>query len=247
MRRADRLLQIIQILRRYRHPVRGKVIADELEVALRTVYRDIADLMTQGVPIRGEAGIGYILEKGYDLPPLMFTADEIEAVILGLGFVAWRGDKVLKKAAKDTIAKIGVVLPKDLAQLLNETALIVPPNWKQVDDKVDLSLIRRAIREQRKVALRYKDEGGAASMRVIWPLAISYLNDLRIVISWCELRQDFRHFRADRMGEIEITQDKYKASRRTLMKKWSESEACAELDGVSEPLEARNGRIAASA
>lgn len=235
MRRADRLLKIIQILRRHRRPVRGQVIAEELEVALRTVYRDIAGLMIDGVPIRGEAGVGYVLEKGYDLPPLMFTADEIEAVILGLRFVAWRGDMTLQRAAQDTVAKIGVVLPKDLTPLLHETDLIVPPNWESVEDAVDLSHVRRAIREQRKVEFAYIDDRGERSRRVIWPLAISYFDDVRIVVSWCELRQAYRHFRADRMASLEIRPEKYRPSRRALMKKWRESEACFNPDGPPAP------------
>ncbi len=230
MRRADRLLRIVQILRRHSQPLRGIAIAEELEVGLRTVYRDIADLMTNGVPIRGEAGMGYVLEKGYDLPPLMFTADEIEAIILGLHFVAGRGDSTLKRAVKDTIAKIGVVLPTDLTPLLNETALIVPPHWNQVEDKVDLSMVRRAVREQRKMSLTYCDERATISRRVIWPLAISYLDEVRIIVSWCELREDFRHFRTDRIAACEIATERYRQNRNTLMKKWSESEVCAELD-----------------
>jgi predicted DNA-binding transcriptional regulator YafY len=230
MRRADRLLRIIQILRRHRRPVRGQAIADELEIALRTFYRDIADLITDGVPIRGEAGIGYVLEKGYDLPPLMFTADEIEAVILGLEFVAWRGDKTLQKAARDTVAKIEVVLPKSLSPLLYDTALIVPANFNNVEETVDLSHMRRALREQQKVHLTYCNEKGDITRRIIWPLAISYLNDTRIVVTWCELRRDFRHFRADRIASLHILPDRYSPSRRMLMKKWRESEACKDLD-----------------
>lgn len=230
MRRADRLLRIVQILRRHSQPLRGIAIAEELEVGLRTVYRDITDLMTNGVPIRGEAGVGYVLEKGYDLPPLMFNADEIEAIMLGLHFVAGRGDDTLKRAVKDAVAKIGVVLPQDLTPLLNETALIVPPNWKHVEDKVDLSAIRRAIRGQRKISLTYCDERANISRRVIWPLAISYLDEVRIVVSWCELRQDFRHFRTDRIAVCDVADEKYKQNRNALMKKWSESEVCAELD-----------------
>jgi predicted DNA-binding transcriptional regulator YafY len=229
MRRADRLLMIVQILRRNRQPVRGQTIAEELEVGLRTVYRDIADLMANRVPIRGEAGTGYVLEKGYDLPPLMFTADEIEAIILGLQFVAGRGDATLQRAVKDTVAKIGVVLPKDLTALLNETALIVPPNWKQTEDGVDLSFVRRAIREQRKLMLTYCDERGSITRRTVWPIAVSYLDEVRIVVSWCELRQDFRHFRTDRIAACDVGDERYRQSRNVLMKKWSESEACAEL------------------
>ena len=118
MRRADRLLQLIQILRRHRRPVTGETMAAELEVSLRTVYRDIASLIGEGVPVRGEAGVGYVLGEGYDLPPLMFTVDELEAVMLGLRWVARRGDTQLSRAAMDTVAKIGTVLPAGLKPFL---------------------------------------------------------------------------------------------------------------------------------
>lgn len=224
MRRADRLLRIIQILRRHRRPVRGQAMAEELEISLRTLYRDIADLVTDGVPIRGEAGVGYVLGQGYDLPPLMFTVDEVEAVMLGLRWVMRRGDTDLVRAAQDAVAKVAAVLPVELRPVLSDTALLVPPSFRVFPDSVDVGALRRAIREQRKVRLRYRREDGNASDRVIWPFAISYFDAQRLIVSWCELRQGFRTFRTDRMVEAEVLPDRYKERRAVLLKRWAEEQ-----------------------
>jgi predicted DNA-binding transcriptional regulator YafY len=228
MRRADRLLRIIQILRRHRRPVRGQVMANEVEVSLRTLYRDIADLITDGVPIRGEAGIGYVLGEGYDVPPLMFNADELEAIMLGLRWVSRRGDKDLSRAAQDTSAKIGAVLPQALKPLLFDSGLLAPPIYAKTADTVDVASLRQAVREQRKVELVYRDESGKDSERVIWPIGIAYFDAQRLVIAWCELRQDFRSFRTDRMIKAAVSKEKYQERRKILLKRWSENRA---LDG----------------
>ncbi len=220
MRRADRLLRIIQILRRHRRPVIGQVIAEELEVSLRTVYRDIADLITDGVPIRGEAGIGYVLGEGYDLPPLMFSADELEAVMLGLRWVMRRGDPDLARAAQDTVAKVGAVLPESLRPFLFDSPLMAPPTYRIEKDKVDVAALRQAIRDQRKVRIEYADEQNTKSERVIWPIAISYFDAQRLIVSWCELRQDFRTFRTDRMQVALILPEKYRERRKVLLKQF---------------------------
>jgi predicted DNA-binding transcriptional regulator YafY len=222
MRRADRLLQLIQILRRHRRPVTGDVMARELEVSLRTVYRDISTLITDGVPIRGEAGVGYVLGEGYDLPPLMFTTDELEAVMLGLRWVARRGDADLARAAQDTVAKIGTVLPEKLKPFLYDAALLVPPRYDHVADKIDVAHLRAAIRDGHKVGIRYKAEEGAETSRIIWPIAVSYFDAQRIIIGWCELRKDFRSFRTDRMQAMEVLKDKYPERRKVLLKRWKE-------------------------
>ncbi len=230
MRRADRLLKVIQILRRHRRPVRGQAMAEELEISLRTLYRDIADLITDGVPIRGEAGVGYVLGEGYDLPPLMFSADELESVMLGLRWVTRRGDRDLVKAAQDAVAKVGAVLPKELKPVLFDAALIVPPNFRGVVDRVNVAELRRAIREQRKVKITYADEQGKLTDRTIWPIAISYYEAQRLVVGWCELRTDFRSFRADRMLAAEVLADRYQERRKVLLKRWLESEAMSGRD-----------------
>jgi predicted DNA-binding transcriptional regulator YafY len=222
MRRADRLLRIIQILRRYRRPVRGQQIAEELEISLRTLYRDIADLVTDGVPIRGEAGVGYVLGEGYDLPPLMFTADELEAVMLGLRWVQRRGDKALARAADDTIAKIGTILPADLKPLLFDASLLVPHFSRVISDSVDVAVIRKAIRDQNKLEMVYTDVTALETKRIIWPIGISYFDAQRTVIAWCEMRVGFRAFRTDRMVSVAALPEKYKERRKTLLKRWME-------------------------
>jgi predicted DNA-binding transcriptional regulator YafY len=199
-------------------------MAEELEISLRTLYRDIADLTTDGVPIRGEAGVGYVLGEGYDLPPLMFNTDELESVMLGLRWVMRRGDKALSRAAQDAVAKVGAVLPRDLKPVLFDAGLLVPPTWKAQLDTIDVADFRRAIREQRKVAVDYSDEAGSMTQRVIWPIAISYFDAQRLVIAWCELREDFRTFRTDRMARATVQVEKYQERRKVLLKRWVEQE-----------------------
>ncbi|MEO6608651.1 MAG: YafY family protein [Aestuariivirga sp.] len=220
MRRADRLLRIIQVLRRHRRPVTGARMATELEVSLRTLYRDIADLITDGVPIRGEAGVGYILGEGYDLPPLMFNADEMEAVMLGLSWVERSGDQDLRRAAADTVAKIATVLPEHLRQSFYDAPLMAAPTGRLAVDTIDVAAVRQAIRNQSKVEIQYRDENGSATSRVIWPIGISYFDAQRIIIAWCEMRNGFRHFRADRVAHLKISEDKYRERRQQLLVRW---------------------------
>jgi predicted DNA-binding transcriptional regulator YafY len=222
MRRADRLLQVLQILRRHRRPVTGDAMADELEVSLRTVYRDINSLIGQGVPIRGEAGIGYVLGEGYDMPPLMFTADELEAVMLGLRWVTRRGDAQLTRAARDSVAKIGAVLPEGLRPFLFDASLVVAPRDGRTVDAVDVAALRSAIRESRKVSIQYRDEIDRYTERTIWPIGIVYYEATRNIIAWCELRTAFRHFRTDRIAQVDILKDRYPKRRKALLKEWQE-------------------------
>ena len=222
MRRADRLLRIIQLLRRHRRPVTGQRMAEELEVSLRTLYRDIADLITDGVPIRGEAGVGYVLGEGYDLPPLMFKSDELEAIMLGLSWVQRRGDKALATAADDVVAKIGTVLPEALRPFFYDAPLLTPPKFGLPMDKVDVAQLRQAIRSQHKVEIDYVDENEKHTRRVIWPIAITYFDAQRLVVAWCELRQGFRHFRTDRVAEMTPREERYREPRLKLLARWQE-------------------------
>src|SRR5436305_3040017 len=237
MRRAERLLQLLQILRRHRAPVTGEVIADELEVSLRTGYRDIASLIGDRVPIRGEAGVGYVLDEGFDLPPLMFTVDELEAAMLGLRWVARRGDRQLSRAAKDAVAKIGAVLPQELKPFLFDASLIVSPNSRIAADAVDVAALRDAIRKGRKVQIRYHNEASEVTERVIWPLGVAYFEATRNVIAWCELREAFRYFRTDRIEDISYLDQRYPGRRKALLKNWQEQmrveSAMPELDVFS--------------
>ena len=223
MRRADRLFQIIQILRRARRPLTAAAIAAELEVSSRTVYRDIAALMGQRVPIRGEAGTGYVLEGGYDMPPLMLTEDEIEAAMLGAQWVTGRGDPALARAARDLIAKIGAAVPERLRPIVLEPASGTPPGPRFAPDGLDVAQLRSWIRAGRKIALSYRDEQEQASRRVVWPVKVGYLDTVRMLIAWCELRRGFRHFRTDRVAEAVFLDERYPERPAALAAKWKRS------------------------
>jgi predicted DNA-binding transcriptional regulator YafY len=220
MRRADRLFQIIQVLRRTRKPLTADAIAAELETSKRTIYRDIATLMAQRVPIRGEAGLGYILERGFDMPPLMLTADEIEAAMLGAQWVMGRADPALARAASDLVAKIGVVIPEHLRPLLMEPALAALSARPQSTDSIDMARVRTAIRAQGKISLVYRDEKDDETRRVIWPIAVSYWEAVRLIVGWCELRNSFRHFRTDRVMGAEFLEARYSTPRARLRAQW---------------------------
>ena len=226
MRRADRLFRIIQVLRRHRRPVTAQAIAGELEASVRTIYRDIAQLMADRVPIRGEAGMGYVLDDGFDMPPLMLTADEIEAAMLGAQWVAGRGDGVLARAASDLLAKIAGVIPEHLRPLLVEPAISAPPRWRRSDDAIDMPRLRSAIRNQGKIAISYGDENGALSQRVIWPIGVAYFDAARVIIAWCEMRRAFRHFRTDRIRSYEFLPQRYTQSRARLKAEWRRLRNC---------------------
>ena len=226
MRRADRLFQIIQVLRRSRRPVTADAIAAELETSKRTVYRDIADLMAQQVPIRGEAGIGYVLDGGFDLPPLMLTPDEIEAAVLGAQWVARRGDPELARAAEDLIAKISVAVPERLRPLVLEPASRAHPNWNALPDRLDMAAVRRAIHAGHKIGLTYCDEHDRPTERTVWPFAIGYHETVRLMVAWCELRGDFRSFRTDRVKSARFTDERYPDRPAALRARWRKF--CAE-------------------
>jgi predicted DNA-binding transcriptional regulator YafY len=220
MRRADRLFQIIQVLRRGRGPHTADAIAAELETSKRTVYRDIAALIGQRVPIRGEAGVGYVLDDGFDLPPLMLTPDEIEAAVLGAQWVAARGDPVLARAASDLRAKLMAAVPERLRPLLLDPAVGVTAHKAPAADGLDLGDVRQAIHAGRKLRLHYRAEDGAETLRIIWPVAIGYMEYARLLIGWCELRGDFRHFRADRVASADFLDERYPERPAILRARW---------------------------
>ena len=226
MSRAERLLDLIQVLRRHRRPVSGQALADELGVSLRTVYRDIQTLIGQGAAIDGEAGIGFVLRPGFVLPPLMFTDEEIEALVLGLRFVARQTDAPLERAAADALAKIAAVLPDDLRERVADVGLIAAP--VAVVDPIDLAPLRAAIRSEHKVVQDYADKQGERTRRTIWPIAIGFFERTRVIAAWCELRADFRHFRTDRIAALRLTGRRYPQRRRALMRQWRESEGISE-------------------
>jgi predicted DNA-binding transcriptional regulator YafY len=230
MRRAERLFQIIQILRRTSRPLTAAAIAEELETSKRSVYRDIAALIGQRIPIRGEAGIGYVLERGFDMPPLMLTEDELEAAVLGAQWVAGHGDAALAKAAKDLMAKIAAIVPPGLRPIVEDAAARTPPAWNMQPDGIDVALARTWIRSGRKIEIRYRNIEGTRSERVLWPVAIGYLDAARLLIGWCELREDFRSFRIDRIEGADFLDEHYPERPPVLRARWLASLTRARFD-----------------
>jgi predicted DNA-binding transcriptional regulator YafY len=223
MSRAQRLLDLVQILRRHRNPVSGRALADELDVSLRTLYRDIVTLQAQGARIDGEPGLGYVLRPGFMLPPLMFTEEEIEALVLGSRWVAKRADARLGAAARDALAKIAAVLPADLRDDLDASTLLVAAEPTAAGD-AELATVREAIRRERKLDITYRDVKNAESARRIWPFAVGFFDRARIVAAWCEVRKGFRHFRTDRIVALHPTEIRYPRRRQALLKEWREAE-----------------------
>ena len=229
MSRSQRLLALMQCLRRYRRPVTAARIGEALGVSARTIYRDVAALAAEGAPIEGEAGVGYVLRPGFFLPPLMFSDDEIEALVLGLAWAREHGDATLAQAGHDALAKITAVLPADLREAVEAPRLLAGSGRGQPAPAVDLGALRQAIRLERKLHLAYEDGAGRRSRRTVWPFALAFFDEVRVLAAWCEMRQDFRHFRADRIASAEIGDRRYPRRRAVLMKEWRQKQ------GIPEP------------
>jgi predicted DNA-binding transcriptional regulator YafY len=197
--RSDRMFEIIQLLRGADGPMTSQALAQALEGVPRTIYRDIAALQAMRVPIEGEAGIGYVMRAGFDLPPLMFTAEEVEAIVVGLALLRRTGDVGLLSAADTISAKIAEVLPGDRDRNLAGLPLYVSPWGAGSPMRVDLRILRRAIREEEKLRITYEDSGARRTRRIIKPIALLYYIEVVVLAAWCELRQALRHFRADRI------------------------------------------------
>ncbi|HVH02169.1 MAG TPA: YafY family protein [Amaricoccus sp.] len=209
MRRADRLFEIIQLLRR-QPTTRARDLAAALEVSERTIYRDVADLIASGVPIEGEAGVGYLLRPGFDLPPLMFKETEVEALVLGLRIVESWADDELAEASKDALAKIEAVLPEGLRGFMEQTALLAPAMHFTEPIGFDLAELRRAVRQRLRVRFGYTDVLAQGSDRTVRPLSLAYFGRVWVLAAWCELRQDFRTFRLDRMRGFAVTGERFR-------------------------------------
>jgi len=220
MRRADRLFDIIQLLRLARAPVTAAAIAAELEVAPRTIYRDIASLQASRVPIEGAAGLGYVLRRGYDLPPLMFTEEEAEAIAVGLRLLDRTGDPGLAGAARGVLGKLGAVLPEGLRAHLAGEAFHVSTHGAPAPGAIDLSALRAAIRSARKLRLRYIDGNGATTTRTVRPVAVEYYTAATLLGAWCELREDYRNFRTDRIAAAEVLAEDFAADAARLKAGW---------------------------
>lgn len=220
MRRADRLFQIIQMLRRSTRPITAAALAAELEVSPRTVYRDIATLIGQRVPIAGEAGLGYLMAEDYDMPPLMLTSAELEAIVLGAQWVALRGDRELSPAARDVLAKINTVVPDHLRPFIAQPATAAEPPLHDNKELVEPAILRSAIRQGLKLRLLYRAENGEQTARTVWPVVLGYAETRRVLIAWCELRQGFRQFRTDRIQFAELLDQPVGDRRAHLLRRW---------------------------
>lgn len=221
MQRMTRMFEIIQILRAASGPLRSEDLADRLEVTKRTIYRDIASLQAMGTPIEGEAGVGYVMRRGYDLPPLNFDQEEVEALRVGLMMLARTGDTALKRAARRITAKIDALHSE-------EAWLQVAPWGAPPDDPergcVPLATIRDAIRQARKLRLTYRDENDCETTRTVRPVGMIYHVDCTIVAAWCELRGAFRHFRTDRVWGCDVLDDSFTDQATSLRQLWIEQE-----------------------
>jgi predicted DNA-binding transcriptional regulator YafY len=217
MRRAGRLFDIIQMLRSAKGPLTAAAIAERLEVTPRTVYRDIASLQASRVPIEGSAGIGYVLRRGFDLPPLMFSTEEVDAIAIGMRLLNRLRDPGLQGAAERVLSKIAVVLPEMIRQSVGSAPFFVSEGNSQVPEGINLSDVRAAIRQRRKLDLRYRNEAGRETERTVWPIALAYYVDVTIIAAWCELRSDYRHFRVDRIQTLTILEVCYPADQGELI------------------------------
>lgn len=210
MRRADRLFRIVEYLKTRKRVVRASELAEKLEVSLRTIYRDIADLQISGIPIIGEAGVGYLLDKEHILRPMMFTLDELEALILGARMVRSWGDAALGKSSASAIDKIGSVLPPSLEQEIADSFLFSFATREKKPIGNLLAECRKTIRNKHKIRFSYMREDGASSGRTARPLCLVLFAPSWLLLAWCEERNDFRNFRLDRMKDFEVLNERFK-------------------------------------
>jgi predicted DNA-binding transcriptional regulator YafY len=220
MRRADRLFDIIQALRASSRPLTAAALAHRLEVTARTIYRDIAALQASRVPIEGAPGIGYVLRRGFDLPPLMFTADEIDAIAVGARHVRRLRDLKLQQAAESVLAKVTAVVPESWQAYLRAAPFYVSEGSAPPPVGVDLAVVRGAIRARHKMAIVYVDGEGQQTERTIWPIAMAYYVDVTVVAAWCEMRAAFRHFRADRILVAQMLDERFSTGNGRLLADW---------------------------
>jgi len=208
LRRADRLFQVIQLLRRNK-VITARDLAEGLEVSERTIYRDIQDLVRSGVPIEGEAGVGYVLRRGFDLPPLMFTEAEVEALVLGMRVVASWSDPDLAKAAESALARVEAALPERLGLRLTQSRLYAPGFHVRPQMLARLGEFRACLEDRHKVWLHYRDVNDAETERIVRPLGLFFWGYTWSLTAWCELRDDFRSFRLDRVLDFRILEDTF--------------------------------------
>jgi predicted DNA-binding transcriptional regulator YafY len=223
MDKTERLFSVMDALRRHRRPVTAAALAEEQGVSVRTLYRDIQTLIGLGAPIDGEAGVGYMLRPGFFLPPLMFSPEELEALVLGARWVEQRPDDALAGAAKNALAKIATASPDDLRDRINDTGLYpVKTWWNEPGCKPLLGVLREAIRDERVVRIGYADEGGRTTERAVWPIAIAFYEQKEVLVAWCTMREDFRNFRTDRIVAAEIVEGRFGKRRAVLSHEWED-------------------------
>lgn len=219
MRRADRLFDVLQLLRTASRPMTAAAMAERLEVTVRTIYRDVAALQAARVPIEGAPGLGYVMRQGFDLPPLMFNADEIDAITVGMRMVRRLRDAGLQRAAESVLSKTATVLPEALRGG-GAAPFVVSDGSNARPDGIDLAALRQAIRETRKVWIAYVDAEGRRSERTVWPLAMAYYVDVTVLGAWCELRGDLRNFRVERIEGSTILAERFSAENGRLLSEW---------------------------
>lgn len=220
MSRTTRLFELINVLRARRTPVTARSLARELGISQRSVYRDIETLRSLGAPLDGQAGLGYCLREGFFLPEFAFSSDELEAVILGLGWVQHRADPALARCSESALAKILSARNNRSSMSDEPSALMAAASASRVMDPPEVALLRDAIRRQRKVAIGYEDAHGSLSDRTIWPIALVYFDDVRVLAAWCEKRSAFRHFRVDRLQVRTILEERYPGRRQSMLTRW---------------------------
>jgi predicted DNA-binding transcriptional regulator YafY len=220
MSSSGRLLEILQILRSSRQPVTARAMANLLEVTQRTIYRDIATLQGLRIPVEGTAGIGYVLGARCALPPLNFSIDEIDAIVVGLSLLECTGDRALRIAASQVVQKIAGVLPDIAAADIESTPLRVWP-WNTIPpSRIDVSIVRKAIRDEHKLEVQYTDAESRYTARTVRPIALIYYVESIVLAAWCELRQDFRHFRVDRLNACHPSAERFKGEGCRLRAEW---------------------------
>jgi len=235
MSRTSRLFNLMDALRARRRPVTAAELAGELSVSVHTVYRDVQTLIGLGAPIDGGAGVGYLLRAGFFLPPLMFGEEELEALVLGARWVQGQGDPALARAADSALAKIATASPRDLRDRIAETGLWAPRLRRPAEQGAGLRIVREAIRREHKLRIRYISIAGAETDRLVWPVALVFFEGARLVAAWCELRGDFRHFRADRISTLEGTGIRYPRPRSELVVLWRRQLEARERPGSGAP------------
>jgi predicted DNA-binding transcriptional regulator YafY len=224
--RAERLLNLIEEFRRHRRAVSGNALAQTLGVSIRTLYRDISSLRATGAAIEGEPGVGYVLRQGFLLPTVMFTAEEVNALIVGSRWVAGHADKPLAEAASKAIARLSAVMPGELVERVDAQYLDVGAREAAQQETIDMTEVRLAIHLERKLKISYGDAAGEKTTRVIWPFFLNYYEGGRLISAWCELRGNIRHFRSDRISSLMSLKERYPRRRHDLIKHWQEVDGC---------------------